>query len=85
MDPALYVEVQTWRDNPTMERGTGGFIGRIFAEDIDLCLKFADRELQNLVHDAVLSDNICIEEVNPRHSATLRLITLHNYLKLHTY
>ena len=69
VDPNLRHEYLEWKKNPSLDRQTSDFIGRVYREDIDLCLDFPiDSENKHLKSDliqAIHKQSICITPLKP--------------------
>lgn len=65
VDPRVHTEFLKWKANPCVDR-TDPFVGRVFREDIDLCLDFPNQELGGKVRQAVLDGIIFIEAVSDK-------------------
>ena len=63
IDPALRKEYLSWKKSPTLDRKESPFIERIYAEDIDRCLEFANAEAAAAVSRAVHGNSLCINPV----------------------
>ncbi|XP_076621444.1 guanine nucleotide exchange factor for Rab-3A [Colletes latitarsis] len=65
VDPRVHTEFLKWKANPCVDKGDP-FVGRIFKEDIDLCLDFPNKELGTKVRQAVLDGIIFIEAISDK-------------------
>lgn len=65
VDPRLHNEFLRWKANPCVDKNDP-FVGRIFKEDIDLCLDFPNKELTSKVKQAVLDGIIFIEAASDK-------------------
>ncbi|XP_033350978.1 LOW QUALITY PROTEIN: guanine nucleotide exchange factor for Rab-3A-like [Bombus vosnesenskii] len=65
VDPRVHTEFLKWKANPCVDKGDP-FVGRIFTEDIDLCLDFPNKELGSKVKQAVLDGIIFIEAISDK-------------------
>lgn len=65
VDPIVHKEFLQWKANPCVDRADP-FIKRIFSEDIDLCLDFANKELGGKVRQAVLDGIVFVEAVSDK-------------------
>ncbi|CAK9807068.1 Guanine nucleotide exchange factor for Rab-3A [Anthophora plagiata] len=65
VDPRVHTEFLKWKANPCVDKGDP-FVGRIFNEDIDLCLDFPNKELGTKVRQAVLDGIIFIEAISDK-------------------
>ncbi|XP_063992546.1 uncharacterized protein LOC135170546 [Diachasmimorpha longicaudata] len=65
IDPRLQSEFLTWKANPCLSQ-SDAFVGRVFREDIDLCLDFPNSELGVRVREAVLGGVIFIEAISDK-------------------
>lgn len=65
VDPRIHTEFLKWKANPCVDKGDP-FVGRIFKEDIDLCLDFPNKELGIKVRQAVLDGIIFIEAISDK-------------------
>ena len=63
IDPALRKEYLSWKKCPTLDRKESPFIERIYAEDINRCLEFANEDAATTVSKAVHSNSLCINPV----------------------
>lgn len=71
VDPRVHTEFLKWKANPCVDKGDP-FVGRIFKEDIDLCLDFPNKELGTRVRQAVLDGIIFIEAISDKTKFTFR-------------
>ncbi|XP_024945818.1 guanine nucleotide exchange factor for Rab-3A isoform X2 [Cephus cinctus] len=65
VDPRVHTEFLRWKLNPSVDK-SDPFVARMFREDIDLCLDFANRELGAKVRQAVLDGIIFIEAISDK-------------------
>ncbi|XP_011639042.1 guanine nucleotide exchange factor for Rab-3A-like [Pogonomyrmex barbatus] len=65
VDPRVHTEFLRWKANPCVDK-SDPFVGRVFREDIDLCLDFPNKELGARVRQAVLDGIIFIEAVSDK-------------------
>ncbi|XP_011310868.1 guanine nucleotide exchange factor for Rab-3A [Fopius arisanus] len=65
IDPRLQEEFLAWKAKPCLSQ-SDAFVGRVFREDIDLCLDFPNAGLGVRVRDAVLGGVIFIEAVGEK-------------------
>ncbi|XP_048511105.1 uncharacterized protein LOC105691292 isoform X2 [Athalia rosae] len=65
VDPIVHKEFLQWKANPCVDRADP-FVKRIFKEDIDLCLDFANKELGAKVRQAVLDGIVFVEAVSDK-------------------
>ncbi|XP_015127092.1 guanine nucleotide exchange factor for Rab-3A [Diachasma alloeum] len=65
IDPRLQAEFLTWKANPCLSQ-SDAFVGRVFREDIDLCLDFPNSALGVRVREAVLGGVIFIEAISDK-------------------
>lgn len=65
VDPRVHAEFIQWKAHPCVDKGDP-FVGRIFREDIDLCLDFPNTELGARVRQAVLDGIIFVEAVSDK-------------------
>lgn len=68
MDPEYHKEFLHWRQKPVLDK-TDPFIQRIYNEDINLCLRFNNKELSSKVVSAVETGTILIEAVSDKTKA----------------
>ena len=85
IDPVLRKEYLSWKKAPTLDR-SHPFLARIYREDIDLCLDFANGPLSSEVAEAVHSNTLSISPVKdfssslPRDCALLQSPVLCRYV-----
>lgn len=65
VDPIVHKEFLQWKLNPCVDRADP-FVKRVFREDIDLCLDFANEELGAKVRQAVLDGIVFVEAVSDK-------------------
>ncbi|XP_046431709.1 rab-3A-interacting protein-like [Neodiprion fabricii] len=65
VDPVVHKEFLQWKTNPCVDRADP-FVKRIFREDIDLCLDFANKDLSGKVRQAVLDGIVFVEAVSDK-------------------
>lgn len=65
VDPIVHKEFLQWKANPCVDKADP-FVKRIFREDIDLCLDFANKELGAKVRQAVLDGIVFVEAVSDK-------------------
>ncbi|XP_046748503.1 guanine nucleotide exchange factor for Rab-3A-like [Diprion similis] len=65
VDPVVHKEFLQWKANPCVDKADP-FVKRIFREDIDLCLDFANKDLSGKVRQAVLDGIVFIEAVSDK-------------------
>ena len=63
IDPVLRAEYLAWWKAPTLDRTNSPFLQRIYAEDIDLCLEFVNRDLAKDVLAAIEGNTLCLSPV----------------------
>lgn len=63
IDPVLRAEYLAWWKAPTLDRSHSPFLQRIYAEDIDLCLEFVNRDLAKDVLAAIEGNTLCLTPV----------------------
>jgi Rab-3A-interacting protein len=69
VDPVVHKEFLAWKEAPRLDR-TDPFVGRVYREDIDLCLNFCNVELGTKVFQAVEDGTIFIEAVTEKSKST---------------
>ena len=69
VDPNLSQEYLEWKKNPSLDRNSSQFLGRIYKEDVDLCLDFpidpSYTYLKSDLHEAIHRQSICITPLKP--------------------
>lgn len=60
IDPILRKEYLNWKKVPNLDRSQHPFLERIYVEDIDQTLNFADTELSSKVYDAIHDNSLSI-------------------------
>lgn len=67
MDPVLHEEFLQWKKDPVrLARDGSDFMRRVYREDVDLCLEFANKELSAKVVEAVENGSILIEAIGDK-------------------
>jgi len=61
-----------WKKLPNLEPGNP-FLSRVFAEDIDPCLEFTNKELGARVKEAVIQNTLCLDPVKVNHVHNVNL------------
>ncbi|KFM58584.1 Guanine nucleotide exchange factor for Rab-3A, partial [Stegodyphus mimosarum] len=62
VDPIFNSEFVEWRQDPSFDKNSP-FLKRIYAEDIQSCLNFKNKELSEIVLAAIEDDKITIEKI----------------------
>jgi Rab-3A-interacting protein len=63
IDPVLRKEYLSWKKSPSMDRSGHPFVERIYCEEIDRCLDFANKKAAEAVSRAVHNNTLCINPV----------------------
>jgi len=63
IDPVAFSEFSTWIENPVLDRDAP-FLARIFAEDIQPCFTFSNKQLSTSILSAIEANSIVIEPLN---------------------
>ncbi|XP_018023193.1 rab-3A-interacting protein isoform X3 [Hyalella azteca] len=67
VDPVCHREFVAWTQNGDMNPASSAFMRRVYEEDINLCMNFANTTLSHAVLKAVQENELFIEELNVRH------------------